>query len=256
MAAAASVAMALAFAACGGGGAVDPDVQRLPSQFRGEDVLAFCESLSELHGYRFTVSFDIQSPQPQGPVDEELVGDPPFALAPTSPDFAISQAYEGAVVNPDRLEYELGQGSAALTVRVIGAQEWISAGGGAWAASTSPRQFGFDPQSVCTAIATGLELIDAEVSDDEVEGRGRLRFSAEDVDVPVASNLLAFGPGSDMGRLLNRFDVDVWTTEDLVPVQLRARGEGQYPSGRTMSMELLLTLRDLNDRSIEIEPPG
>ncbi len=248
-----SLVMLVIGVACAGGsgGGAAPS----PAAGSGGGLVA-CEALNKLQRYRYTFSFLISSPQPETPLDETQVGTPAFALPPNNPTFEFGQDFDGSVVAPDRLDQLVkNEGQPDLQLRFIGDQAWTQVDGGEWAVSgtagavTPP----FHPDLVCNAVLSAPDFEGVVPVTEELNGNSTSHYRFDGVDADTAGVL--HGPVSDMGRLLTVYDVDVWLAEDGLPARLEARSEGTYPSGRKISIELALEIRDVNAKDIEVEPP-
>src|SRR5688572_23322712 len=89
-----------------------------------------CQELGKLERFRYTYRYRIHSPQPEGPVDETQLGDPPFAIPPTGETFSFEQIYEGSFVAPDRYQIEVRtpseQRSASIQLLFIANEAFIA----------------------------------------------------------------------------------------------------------------------------------
>ncbi len=245
-----ALAMLVIGVACAGGSG--GGFAESPSAGPGGGLVA-CEGLNKVQRYRYTYSFQISSPQPETPLDETQVGTPAFALPPDNPDFEFGQEFEGSVVAPDRIRQLVkNEGQLDLELVFIGEQSWTYVGDGPWQA-TGPVPPTFPPGQVCNAVLSAPDFEGAVPVTEELNGAASRHFRFEGVEAETAGVLL--GPVSDMGRLLKVYDVDVWLSEDGLPVRLETSSEGTYPSGRKMFIELALEIIDVNAKDIEVEPP-
>ncbi len=213
-----------------------------------------CDALGELTRYRYTYFYMFESPQPTGPIDEAEIGDPPFAILPTSGSFTFSQRFIGAFVSPDRFSIEIETPSQpdfpSLLTIIIGDQQWIKLGN-IWTESAVPNAF--PPLTVCEALLTELDLEGLPFTSETVNGREARRFQMD--DAPIRTIALLYSPASDMGRLLTNPSVDVWITDEGWPARLVIMDQANYPSGRELLMEISLDIIDVNAGDIEVEPP-
>lgn len=218
-------------------------------------VAELCQPLAQAERHRYTFSYSLDSPQPQGDVDETAIGEPPFALLPTSPDFFFSQAFDGAIENPDKLDVTLTTEGAEGVIRYIfiGNNQWVSLGD-----TLNPVQgqdIPFPPVEMCNAIVSGLDLTGVTPTADTINGLKTLRYEVKDAELDTAATI--WTAQSDMGRVVKKYAVTVWLSEDdNVPVRLESRGLGTLPSGREITTELMLEIRDINAGDIKIEPPS
>ena len=220
----------------------------------GGTFAASCGGLEKLSRYRYTYFYKLETPQPTGPVDENALGDPPFALLPNSPDFMLSQRFNGDFVAPDRffIQFETPSqpGSQPLLTTIIGDKQWVNPGG-LWSEGVIPNPF--TPAAVCNAVIPELDLADVPFTTETVNGRETRHFRIEGSTLRIIATL--YGPESDMGRLLTTPSVDVWITGDGWPAKLTIKGQAEYPSGRELLMEISLDVRDANANDIKVEPP-
>ncbi len=245
-----ALAMLVIGVACAGGSGGGP--VGTPSAGPGGGLVA-CEALDKLQRYRYTYSFQISSPQPETPLDETQVGLPTFALPPNNPDFEFGQEFEGSVVAPDRIRQLVkNEGLPDLELVFIGEQAW-SYLSGQWIAASGPVPVSFPPGQVCNAVLSAPDFEGVVPATEQLNGAASRHYRFEGVEAETAGLLL--GPASDMGRLLKVYDVDVWLSQDGLPVRLETSSEGTYPSGRQMFIELALEIKDVNAKDIEVEPP-
>ena len=216
---------------------------------------AVCDGLEKAERFRYVFDYRIESPKPEGPVDESAVGEPKFAVPPTFEDFLFAVKYDGAFVRPDRLDFELSvpDQPTVRTIR-IGDQQWYNLQG-AWTEQSDPGQFAFAPPRVCAIILKGLDFSGVTGPAESVGDTEARRFHIEGASLQTAVEL--FGGGSDMGRLLTSYDIDVWLSEgEGHLVKVESVSNGTYPSGREMTMKLTLEVGPYNEKGIEIEAPA
>lgn len=237
---------ALIWAACAGGDGTGSGL--------GQSSAAPCQSLNQFERFRYTFSYKIESPQPQGPVDAKAVGEPSFAILPNAATFELQQVYNGSFIRPDRYMIRIDSPSEEdappIELLFVGEQSWVNAGG-QWQLTAAPLVFA--PMLVCESILSGVDLAGLAASAETVDGQAVSRFRLEDAQLGTAASL--FGAESDMGRLLKSYSVDILLAEDGWPVRLEVGSESSYPSGRDMAIEISLEIKDVNAKDIEIEPP-
>ncbi len=229
---------------CNGGGEEGP-----------EAVAAPCQNLEEFKRFRYTYTYKIESPKPEGPVDDTELGEPPFAVGPSAAPLIIEQQFEGSFVAPDRYFMEvsfLPEGnSQPVMLTYIGGQVWARSQETDWIPADVPNTFA--PSTVCDAVLAQLDFTTLPSTPDSLDGLETRHFETTQEGLDVAGIL--FGPQSDMGRLAKDYSVAVWLTDDGWPARLEARSSGYYPSGRQMFVELTLEIRDVDAGDIEIEAP-
>lgn len=234
-------------AACGGGG----EAPYSPQSANYATEVPACQALNSFDRYRYVYTFRWFSPEPETVPEDADIGSPPFSLLPQAPTFELSQTYEGAIINPDRIDIiqkteDLGE----VMLRWVEGQVWANLGD-SWVPVDS-RPVSFPPAQVCDAVIDGLDLSAATPSDEMVGELKTDHYRLEQVPLQTATKLWT---GSDPARLLSTFDVDVWLTEDGWPARLGVESRAQYPSGRDFFAELSLEISEVNSGDISIEPP-
>lgn len=216
--------------------------------------LTACQALDGLKRYRYTFNFRLLSPQPETPVDETLVGVPGFAMPPNNPTFELAQDYEGSVVNPDRIQMLVrNPGTPELQLLFIGDEAWNLLDG-RWLKAARAVSIPFVPARVCGAMLTAPDFASVVPVEEELNGRATSHYRFDSVEAQTAAALL--GGESDMGRLLTVYELDVWLTADGWPAKITTRSEGTYPSGRKLSIEMGMEVKDPDAGDIVIEPPA
>jgi hypothetical protein len=218
---------------------------------------AVCEGLKEAERFRYVFSYVIESPKQAEPPDDSALGD--YALPPSFPDFRFETKHAGAFVNPDRLDIEItspsAQGQSSLRTVRIGENQWFLVDDN-WQVDTNPNPaaFQFSPPVICDAMLSPLDLAGATGVPENVGDTAAMRFSINGATLPVSSQLL--GPQSDMGRLLQSYDVNLWLSEDKARlVKAEAVSKATYPFGRELSIRFTLEAASYDEKGIEVEPP-
>ena len=215
--------------------------------------LAACEALDGFKRYRYTFSFRLFSPKADTTLDDSKVGDPAFAQPPNAPTFDFRQTYEGTTVKPDRFHIVImTEGQPDLQSIYIGEQVWTNVGD-QWVAAPGPPAVPFPPAQVCPAVLAAPDFAGIVPEEQELNGITTHHYRFDRVDSDTAAGL--FSSQSDMGRLLNEYEMDIWFAEEGWPARLEARSEATYPSGRQLSLEVTFEVRDVNAKDIEVEPP-
>ena len=158
---------------------------------------------------------------------------------------------EGAVVAPDQMELKLSLGGQDFGFVQIGDKAWAKYGG-AWT-PIDPGDLGLPAGGLdfgdFTAGALPAEVVEAaKVSSEKVNGMNTTRYSFD----KAALQSLANDVGS--GQDLETANLDVWITEDGVPVKLTMKLKGKDDSGQESTVQLELVLKDLNS-DIKIKAP-
>ncbi len=217
-------------------------------------VSDLCQPLAQAKRFRYSFSFKLESPQPEGPVDETAVGDPPFALPPNSPDFAVAQELDGAVRDPDKVDVTITTGGAGeVHLIFIGPDQWVLTGD-SWI-KRQAEAIPFPPVNMCDAVLSGLDLTGLTPTEEKIDGEKALRYQADGVALDTAVKI--WTERSDMGRILKTFSVTVWLSKKgNVPLRIESKSVGTYPSGRQLTMVVTLGVKDINKDDIKVEPPS
>jgi len=243
--AAAAALLSLIGAACGG----DDTPASLPDT--GAKV---CDDLHNTDRLRYVLTYSIQSPQQANPPGDT----PGFGILPSQPTLDFQTKHDGAMVKPDRLDFEVSLPNTPSqpplhTIR-IGESEWYYLGDTWQANSGGPHSFPFTPPNLCDALVSPLSLAGKSASQESVGETEARHVRLKGVTLDASSQV--FGPESDMGRLLKTYDVDLWlnkTKNRLVKVDAVSRGT--YPYGRELSVSFDLEVNSYNDKSIKVDPP-
>lgn len=219
-------------------------------------VEELCQPLAQAERFRYSFAYSMDSPQPEGDVDEAtVVGEPPFALQPASPGFAFAQQLDGAVEHPDKLDVTVRTEGAEGEIRMIfiGDDQWVGLGGELNPAQDQPVPF--PPVEMCNAILSGLDTTAVTPTTDTIDGVDTLRYELEDVELGTAVQI--WTAESDPGRVVKKYAVTLaLSKKDNVPVRMESKGVGTYPGGRKLTVELTLEIKDLNAGDIKVEPPS
>lgn len=237
--------LAVILAACNGGSG-----SLVANPTTGADI---CEGLRGAERFSYVFDYAVVSPMPTGPIDESAVGDPPYALDPTFADFEFAIRHDGSFIRPDSLDIEISTpGQAAVQMILIGESQWFLLGE-LWTEEPSPAPFAFAPVRMCDISLSAVDLAGMTGTVETVGDVEARHFRVEGVAMETASDL--FGAQSDMGRLLNSYDVDVWVTEKGRLVKLESVSSALYPSGRELTMTITLEVGPDDEEGIEIEAP-
>lgn len=247
----ATILAALFWLACNGNGG-GQESTAVP----GPSASALCQPLADAESFRYEFGYEMESLKPEGPIDTSAVGDPPFALAPDADDFTFFQEVEGSIISPDSADIVSRSSISAIDLPqiFIGNLQWVNLGD-IWIESTGSQPMPFPPLSVCDAVLGDLDLGGIAASEEEIDGTDALRYRVEEVELDAAQ--LLFGAQSgDIGRLLTTYRVDVWlSADDDLPLRIEASSVGTYPSGRELTIDLTLSVKDVNDGDIVVAPP-
>ena len=244
-----AVFLSLLLIACSGGND-EPAV--LPA--KGAEV---CDAVNGTERFRYTLSYVIESQQQENPPADPPPGDPAggYAVKPSQPGFRFETKHDGAAVRPDRLDFEISTTPDQPSVRTIriGESQWYLLGE-TWQIASQPTAFPLTPQNVCVAVVAPLDLAGKTLDLQSVGDTEARHVRIDGAPLSAASQL--FGPGSDMGRLLTSYDIDLWLSKSnnrLVKVE--AVSKAVYPYGRELSATIVMEVGSYNDDEIEIQPP-
>ena|SRR5436309_7442396 len=243
--AAVAALLSLLGAACG-----DSGPAKLPQT--GAEV---CEKFKEADRFRYVFNESLESPKQDAPPDDSAVGG--FANRPSLPSLDYQAKHDGAMVKPDRLDFQLSTPNQPnqpplRTIRIAN-NEWFYLGD-TWQVNPHPSLFPFTPPNLCDQLVSPLNLAGASVSEESVGDTQARHLRVEGAALEAATQI--FGTQSDMGRLLKSFDIDLWLSKDKNRLlKLGAVSKATYPYGRELSVTFSLDMSSYNDKSIKIEPP-
>jgi hypothetical protein len=247
LALAAGVLMAIAVAGCSG----DKDSSGAAGAAAGGgqsiNLSQSAAKLSTLKSFRFTAnaSIDFQGTTPST-AEDALGGAMMGMLLGGLKDVKV----EGAVVAPDQLELSVKMGGQDYGFVQIGDKAWVKYFG-TWQA-IEPEDLGLDENldfSDLTADALPAEVVQAaKVTKEKVNGIEATRYSFD------KAALQSLADDVSNGQDLQTADMDVWLTEEGVPVKLTTKMKGTGDNGEKIDMQLDFALKDLNS-NITIKAP-
>lgn len=208
-----------------------------------------CEPLTTFDRYRYAsvVTFDLEE---RGPDMEPETPD----LGPSA--YKITFDIDGAVEPPDRIgavvSYPVGSGGN-LPIIGIGNVTWTQVVG-VWSRDDLPPPELYPAAKMCAGLAPDVDLSGLEGEPDEINGIPVVHYRFD--DLPSQFPAAIWSLGSDFARLIDTLDVELWLAQDGgYPVRQDVRGVGHYENGRALVVEAFTEVRDINDKSIKIEPP-
>ena len=232
-----------------------PTGAQSPSGTSGSlDVGSLAENLEDVESFRFNLSLKMDFDMPQGGTGSQ---EDAAAAAMLMALLGNIQA-EGAFVAPDRTHVEMTIFGMNVETIQIGSESWINDGSG-WVVDDGTGSFStpFDmssPASFPFELIPEEELEGAETSREEVNGFDTTRYHFD----KEALAAMAEAEGDTLGMAdlseMDTLDMDVWITDEGIPVKVFLEAEGES-EGSQIAIALELNLTDLNDDSIEIEPP-
>ncbi|MGE0059490.1 MAG: hypothetical protein AB7P33_02190 [Dehalococcoidia bacterium] len=203
--------------------------------------------LSTLKSFRFTAnaSIDFQGTTPS--TAEDALGG---AIVDMLLDGLKDVKVEGAVVAPDQLELSVKMSGQEFGLIQIGDKAWVRYFG-AWQ-PIEPESLGLEDGfdfSDLAADALPPEVVDAaKVTKDKVNGIEATRYSFDKAALQKLADDVE--PGQDVETA----NMDVWLTDEGVPVKLVVKMKGKGENGEKVDMQLDFALKDLNS-NITIKAP-
>ncbi|MBI2912750.1 MAG: hypothetical protein HYY03_02380 [Chloroflexi bacterium] len=243
----------LAAVACGGGeNSGDNDG---PAGGQGAKVTVSCDAIHDIRSYRYSISVKLQSPDLDGS-DQGTPADAFSAFAQALTSLFADMRMEGAYVAPDRSQAVLRFQDEEVEVRAIGDQSWLRVGN-SWQEQESAAEPGspLTPQTICDDTVKGLapSLSAAQAERETINGVETDHYRLDQADLENLPGLLGSGAGSDLPQ---QFAVDVWLARDgRWPVRLNIGASDTNEQGQPIGLQLSMEFSDVNDPSIEIEPP-
>lgn len=216
------------------------------------DLASTRSKLLDLRSFRFDMALKMD------------LGD---ALKPTSEDDdALGSAFaalllgafgdikaEGAFVAPDSAEMKLKLGGMDVSFVQIGDKAWVRYLG-AWqeADPESDLGFGQSPTEMFEQFLPAEVLKGARTSRETMNGQQTTRYAFDKKSLEE----LAEDLGEDAGGLgeLSSANLDVWLTDEDIPVKVVLDMTGKDEGGNNVSMQLTMNVRDIN-ADIKIKPP-
>ncbi len=197
-----------------------------------------------------------------------------ISFAVVGEDGSIGGSIEGDYVAPDSHSYQqtftIGGISGSEDAIIIGDEAWSREGEEDWAEAD---RFGLntDLTSADDEFIADAEFIDdiaaLKSEDSDVDGRPARKYTFTKDDIDVITDILGEGfLNADNLADIQDFSFVIWVDEDkdvILRAELKATalaaalgdtGLGVDPK-QTITVSLTLHLSDVNDKSIEIEPP-
>ncbi len=238
----------LLVAACGGSGGAEGD------KASKDGLAAACDSIADIESYRYTIALKLQSPafQTTPIASQDPLGDFAEALTALFADMEL----EGAHVAPDRTQVVLRFQDEELELRSIGDKSWVRVGTN-WQEQEAPPEPSalLTPQTVCKDTVQDLaaSLSGLKPAREKVNGVDSDHYHLDEADLGRLSELLGTSAEDELPQ---RFQVDLWLARDgRWPVRLRIAATESGGEGQPAGLELFMEFQDINDPSIEIDPP-
>jgi len=218
-------------------------------------VDASCSAIEDIESYRYFISLQFDVPEVEPP-DAEATPDPLSTFATALTDLLRDMQLEGAFAAPDRSEILIRSGGEEVQVRTIGDKSWIKPPNSTWQEQEAPEDDSlFTPGEVCADLVADLapSLADGAGEEELVNGVETVHYRLDEADLEGLPRLL--GRSAEEG-LPSEFGVDVWLErEQGWPVRLEVVAADTDAQGDPISQELFMEFSDINDPTIEIEPP-
>jgi hypothetical protein len=184
----------------------------------------------------------------------------------SEPDIDSDLDIEGSYVAPDSHEFTVAGRAAGtavdLEVVIIDDEAWIREPGGDWTPRTRTEVESLTFAS--TANASFLEqypefleaLADLDGESDTVGGRDAVRY--DQAGESASAFMRVFGTSSDNLQLGDIEDLTIWIDEEtghLLRASFSATGENVDLPGDSVAITIDVEISDVDEESIEIEPP-
>ena len=220
----------------------------------GTTVEASCDAIKEIDSYRYTIALKLQS----SAFDEQgqPTPDPLSVFTEALTDLFRDMELEGAFVAPDRSQAVLRFPGQELELRTIGDRSWVRFGA-TWQDQESPpgEDAILTPAAVCADLVKDLAptLSGSSGEEEVVNGIQTVHHRLDKADLKGLPALL--GRSGEDG-LPTEFGVDVWLERDNGwPVRLEIAAADTDEGGEPISLELFMEFSEINDPTIEINPP-
>jgi hypothetical protein len=168
---------------------------------------------------------------------------------------------EGAFVAPDRSALTMNVFGMDIETITIGEESWTNDGSG-WTLDSSDdgfdttfsMPFDFSSPGMPFDFLPDEDLAGAKITDEKVNGFQTKRYSFDKDS--LQSLAASMGDQAGIGDVsdLDKMTLDIWVTEDGVPVKMVISGSGES-EGTGIAIDLEFNIKDLNDDSITIERP-
>lgn len=252
---AAPLLAALLAAACNGGDSGDGQAGDGDGTPDVTSVEASCDAIEEITSYRYFISlqFDVPAVEAQ---NAQGTPDPLSSFASALTELLRDMQLEGAFAAPDESEVLIRSGGEEVQVRTIADKSWIKPPGGAWQEQEPPEDEAvFTPAEVCAELVEDLapSLSGGSGEEELVNGVETVHYRLDEADLEGLPQLL--GRSGEEG-LPSEFTVDVWLERnDGWPVRLEVAAADTDAEGEPISQELFMEFSDINDPTIDVEPP-
>lgn len=200
-------------------------------------------ALNDLKSFRYSIRISLNIPQME---DELLQG-----FASLLSDVEI----QGASIPPDKSEMWLTFKSSghAIGTMIIGGNTWFNSGD-EWTETPNPSLDAslLTPEKISGAMAQEQTFAGVTPARDQLDGVSTLHYTAVEKGMRLLSLLL----NTDDEGAEGETRVDLWLTEEgHYPVKIAFDAHAKDEQGRDVLVALEMRVTNLNDPTIEIEPP-
>ena len=251
----AGLTMALAVA-CGGKSSTDSKTnengspassERAAVGAGGVDLSKAVSAVDDLQSFRFEIAMKLDISATSGSGGDAFAG----ALLGALGDIKI----KGAYVRPDQTEVTMTMFGQEMGYVQIGTKAWEKTGG-SWQATTASDS-GFDfssPTEMFSDLLPTEVLKGAKTSKEKVNGVNTTHYA---FDKKAIEKLLAEVPDASGVEFkdISEANLDVWLTDEGIPVRLQMVLNGKDAQGQKMGIRLEMNITDINSSAIKIKPP-
>ena len=216
------------------------------------DLSQAVQKLQALQSFRYDIAFKLTFATPVASATHSAQrNDPSAAVGDFLASMLGSFRSEGAYRAPGDIDVKFVYAGNEIRFVQVGAQAWLNEAG-AWR-TTDPATIGTTGPSLSSlgAILPREPLGGAKTKTETVNGVHTIRYTFD----KVALDRLALARDPSASSATDDATLDVWLTDDGVPVKLLLVASGDDDSGGKATLRLELNLRNLNDASILIKPP-
>jgi hypothetical protein len=214
--------------------------------------------LRSLNSYRFSGSFALK-PALAGAEATPSSGDS-GALTGSLANLLGNVSFQGSALAPDRYQAQVtfgGDGVQGLEIMRLGTQTFTRFGAGGWQTGDAIQGLGgisgFDPENLCERSLAALDTAGQTPAREVVNGIASLRYEVNGPQIGRSLTGVSAGARAQApGVATAQGAATVWVAES-----------GGYPtkfqvSGRsgTGSIELQISISDVNGKDIQINPPA
>ncbi len=160
---------------------------------------------------------------------------------------------KGAFVNPDQVDMTMSLLGQDMAYIQIGQQAWVKAGG-QWEA-TSPDNSGLgSPSDLFKDFVPSDVIKYSKTSRESVNGQKATHYSFDKNALQQLAQELGTDTGTGSITDLSKANLDMWVTDENIPVKMLMDMAGTDSSGQKMSLHMEMNITDINSK-ITIKPP-